>query len=152
MIYLNVGSGKSIREKDIIGIFDMDTSTVSPITRKLLSEADKQKRTETPSYEIPKSFVLYRAENGETRVCFSQFSSASLFGRMGKGNIRQLVKAKIYVLFKKRTKNFLNVFGKLKPRKLCQNRKSQLSENLRFLKKAWQKPLWRFAQRTFSLC
>lgn len=88
MIYLNVGSGKSIREKDIIGIFDMDTSTVSPVTRKLLSEADKQKRTETPSYEIPKSFVLYRAENGETKVCFSQFSSASLFGRMGKGNIR----------------------------------------------------------------
>ena len=88
MIYLNVGSGKSIKEKDIIGIFDMDTSTVSPVTRKLLSEADKQKRTETPSYEIPKSFVLYRAENGETKVCFSQFSSASLFGRMGKGNIR----------------------------------------------------------------
>lgn len=88
MIYLNVGSGKSIREKDIIGIFDMDTSTVSPITRKLLSEADKQKRTETPSYEIPKSFVIYKAENGETKVCFSQFSSASLFGRMGKGNIR----------------------------------------------------------------
>ena len=88
MIYLNVGSGKSIKEKDIIGIFDMDTSTVSPITRKLLSEADKQKRTETPSYEIPKSFVIYRAENGETKVCFSQFSSASLFGRMGKGNIR----------------------------------------------------------------
>ena len=88
MIYLNVGSGKSIKEKDVIGIFDMDTSTVSPITRKLLSEADKQKRIETPSYEIPKSFVLYRAENGETRACFSQFSSASLFGRMGKGNIR----------------------------------------------------------------
>ena len=88
MIYLNVGSGKSIREKDIIGIFDMDTSTVSPITRKLLSEADKQKRTEAPSYEIPKSFVLYCAENGETKVCFSQFSSASLFGRMGKGSVR----------------------------------------------------------------
>ncbi len=88
MIYLNVGSGKIIREKDIIGIFDMDTSTVSPITRKLLSEADKQKRTETPSYEIPKSFVIYRAENGVTKVCFSQFSSASLFGRMGKGSVR----------------------------------------------------------------
>ena len=88
MIYLNVGSGKSIREKDIIGIFDMDTSTVSPITRKLLSEADKQKRTETPSYEIPKSFIVYKAENDETKVCFSQFSSASLFGRMGKENIR----------------------------------------------------------------
>ena len=88
MIYLHVGGGKSIRERDVIGIFDMDTSTVSPITRKLLSEADKQGRTETPSYEIPKSFILYKAENGETKVCFSQFSSASLFGRMGKGSVR----------------------------------------------------------------
>ena len=88
MIYLNVGAGKSIKEKDIIGIFDMDTSTVSPVTRKLLSTAEKEKRTESPSYEIPKSFILYKAENGETKVCFSQFSSASLFGRMGKGSVR----------------------------------------------------------------
>ena len=88
MIYLHVGAGKSIREKDVIGIFDMDTSTVSPVTRKLLSQAEKEKRTESPSYEIPKSFILYRAENGETKVCFSQFSSASLFGRMGKGSVR----------------------------------------------------------------
>lgn len=88
MIYLNVGAGKSIREKDIIGIFDMDTSTVSPITRKLLSEADKAHLTESPSYEIPKSFIIYRAEDGETKVCFSQFSSASLLGRTEKGNVR----------------------------------------------------------------
>ena len=91
MIYLHVGAGKSIRECNIIGIFDMDTSTVSPITRKLLAGAEKEKRTESPSLEIPKSFILYRAENGETKVCFSQFSSASLFGRMGKGSVRQMV-------------------------------------------------------------
>lgn len=88
MIYLNVGSGKSIKESDVIGIFDMDTSTVSPVTRKLLSVAEKEKRTESPSYEIPKSFIVYRAENGEIKVCFSQFSSTSLFGRMGKGSVR----------------------------------------------------------------
>ena len=82
MIYLNVGSGKSIKEKDIIGIFDMDTSTVSPITRKLLTEAEKAHRTEFPSYEIPKSFILYLSEDGKTKVCFSQFSSASLLGRI----------------------------------------------------------------------
>ena len=75
MIYLHVGGGKSIREKDVVGIFDMDTSTVSPITRKLLSTAEKEKRTESPSYEIPKSFIIYRAENGETKICFSQFSA-----------------------------------------------------------------------------
>lgn len=88
MIYLNVGGGKSIREKDIIGIFDMDTSTVSPITRKLLSEADRAHLTETPSFEIPKSFVVYRADDGSTKVCFSQFSSVSLLGRVGNRNVR----------------------------------------------------------------
>lgn len=88
MIYLNVGGGKSIKEKDIIGIFDMDTSTVSPITRKLLSEAEKEGRTEFPSFEIPKSFIVYHdGEKGSQRIkiCFSQFSSASLLGRVEKG-------------------------------------------------------------------
>lgn len=88
MIYLNVGAGKSIREKDIIGIFDMDTSTVSPITRKFLSDADRAHMTESPSLEIPKSFILYRSDDGKTRSCFSQFSSASLIGRVGKGSVR----------------------------------------------------------------
>ena len=88
MIYLHVGGGKSIREKDVVGIFDMDMATVSPVTRKFLSDAEKNKKTESPSYEIPKSFIVYKTENGETKVCFSQFSSASLFGRMGKGSVR----------------------------------------------------------------
>ena len=88
MIYLNVGSGKSIREKDIIGIFDTDTSTVSAISRKFLSDAERAHLTEMPSLEIPKSFVLYRTEGGEIKVCFSQFSSASLLGRVGNKSVR----------------------------------------------------------------
>ena len=88
MIYLNVGAGKSIRENDIIGIFDMDTATVSPITRKLLSEADKAHLTESPSLEIPKSFIVYKSNDSKISICFSQFSSASLLGRVGKESIR----------------------------------------------------------------
>ena len=82
MIYLHVGSNKSIREKDIIGIFDLDTSTVSSVTRKYLSAAEKNGKTESATNEIPKSFIIYKkdSENGE-KVCFSQFSSSSLFGR-----------------------------------------------------------------------
>ena len=82
MIYLNVGGGKSIKEKNIVGIFDMDTSTVSSVTRKLLSEAERNNRTEFPSLEIPKSFILYKSDDGKFKVCFSQFSSASLLGRV----------------------------------------------------------------------
>lgn len=88
MIYLNVGSGKSIKESDIIGIFDTDTSTVSVVSRKFLSDAERAHLTEMPSLEIPKSFILYRTEGGQTKVCFSQFSSASLLGRLGRGNVR----------------------------------------------------------------
>ena len=82
MIYLHIGSNKSIREKDIIGIFDLDTSTVSSVTRKYLSAAEKNGKTESATNEIPKSFIIYKKEGEKReRVCFSQFSSSSLFGR-----------------------------------------------------------------------
>lgn len=86
MIYLSVGAGKSIREKNIIGIFDMDTATVSPVTRKFLSSAERAGKTYSPTYEIPKSFIVYADEDESkgNRVCLSQFSTASLVGRIEK--------------------------------------------------------------------
>jgi hypothetical protein len=80
-MYLHVGNNKSIRKKHIIGIFDTDNSTVSGITRKFLSDAGKRGSVSSASDEIPKSFVLYK-EGGEIKICFSQLSSASLFGRL----------------------------------------------------------------------
>ena len=79
-MYLHVGNHKNIREKNIIGIFDIDKSTVSPITRKFLSDAQKRGAVISAKDEIPKSFVLY-TENGESRVCFSQISPSALIGR-----------------------------------------------------------------------
>ncbi len=84
MIYLSVGAGKSIREKNIIGIFDMDTATVSPVTRKFLSSAEKAGKTYSPTYEIPKAFIVYADGKEGNKVCLSQFSSASLVGRIEK--------------------------------------------------------------------
>jgi hypothetical protein len=82
MLYLNVGNNKSIREKEIIGIFDLDTSTVSSITRKYLSESERRGEVEGLLEEIPKSFILYGKEKKrENRIVFSQFSSSALRGR-----------------------------------------------------------------------
>ncbi|MBE6630859.1 MAG: DUF370 domain-containing protein [Ruminococcaceae bacterium] len=81
-MFLHVGNNRNIREKDIIGIFDADTSTVSMITRKYLSSAQKRGEVEASSEEIPKSFVLYRKGDGFA-ICFSQLSSAALLGRSG---------------------------------------------------------------------
>ena len=83
-MYLHVGNNQNIRLKDIIGIFDADTATVSAITKKYLSDADHQKSVKFASEEIPKSFVLYKDSKKQGYcICFSQLSSSSLCGRIG---------------------------------------------------------------------
>jgi len=79
-MYLHVGNGKNLRESKIIGIFDADTATVSPITRKYLSNAEKAGAVESAVEEIPKSFVLYDS-GGNYKICFSQISTSALIGR-----------------------------------------------------------------------
>ena len=79
-MYLHVGNNKNLRESSIIGIFDTDNATLSSITRKFLSNAEKSGKVESAVEEIPKSFVLYR--DGDTvKICFSQLSSSALLGR-----------------------------------------------------------------------
>lgn len=82
-MYLHVGNSRNIRTRDIIGIFDADTATISAVTKKYLAAADAKKAVSFASEEIPKSFVVYRERNGNYKICFSQLSSASLIGRVG---------------------------------------------------------------------
>ena len=79
-MFLHVGNNKNIRIKNVIGIFDMDNTTVSAITRKYLTGKQKQGLVESAMEEIPKSFILYR-EGEEYKICFSQLSTAALMGR-----------------------------------------------------------------------
>ena len=79
-MYLHVGNGKNIRTKNIIGIFDTDNATVSPITRAFLRDSEKKGVLSSAIAEIPKSFVLHD-DDGRAQVCFSQLSSASLENR-----------------------------------------------------------------------
>ncbi len=82
-MFLHIGNSKNVRERDIIGIFDADTATVSGITRKYLSACEKKGLLSTAGEEIPKSFVLYK-KDGKASVCFSQLSTAALLGRSEK--------------------------------------------------------------------
>jgi len=80
-MFLHAGNGKNIREKDIIGIFDMDNATISSLTRKYLSAEQKRGSLLDVSTDIPKSFIIYKAGN-ETKVLFSTLSTSALLGRM----------------------------------------------------------------------
>ena len=57
-MYVHLGVDSVVKEDDIIGIFDLDSTTVSKHTRKFLNEAEKQKKVINVSFELPKSFVL----------------------------------------------------------------------------------------------
>ena len=59
-MYLHLGQDTVITTKSIIGIFDMDTSTVNKATRDYLSNAEKNKKTVYVNFELPKSFVVCR--------------------------------------------------------------------------------------------
>lgn len=86
-MYLHLGQTTVINTKDILGIFDLDTSTVSKHTRDYLSEKEKQKKVVTVSYDLPKSFTVCVNNDGtEENVYISQLSTATLEKRAnGKG-------------------------------------------------------------------
>lgn len=78
-MYLHLGESTIVKTKDIVGIFDMDTSTVMKSSRTFLNKAEKEKRTVIVSYELPKSFVVYSEKNNKhKKIYISQLSSLTL--------------------------------------------------------------------------
>lgn len=75
-MYLYLGGNAVINTKNIIGIFDMDTSTVNKATRDYLSFAEKNKKVIYVNYELPKSFVVC---NDKIYVC--PFNTTTLHKR-----------------------------------------------------------------------
>ena len=81
MKYLHLGKDTSIEIANIVGIFDLDTSTVSKHTRSFLSVCEKENRIVNVSYELPKSYILYDF-GGEYSVYLSPLNTATLIKRM----------------------------------------------------------------------
>lgn len=79
-MYLHLGQDTIVNERDVVGVFDMDNSTVSRHTRDFLARAQREGRVVNVSMELPKSFVVCR-ENGRETVYISQISTATLLRR-----------------------------------------------------------------------
>ena len=76
-MYLHVGNGKSLKKKDIIGIFDLDTATVSRITKGFINEKQKNGDIEYLDSDLPRSFILYESRSG-VKVRLSRISTQGL--------------------------------------------------------------------------
>lgn len=79
-MYLHLGQNTVVDTEQLLGVFDLDNSTVSKHTRDFLARAQKEGRVVNVSMELPKSFVVCRDKKGET-VYLSQLSSATLLRR-----------------------------------------------------------------------
>ncbi|MBW7572917.1 extracellular matrix regulator RemB [Caproiciproducens faecalis] len=82
-MYLHLGQDTVIKVSDIVGIFDMETSTISRSTRDYLSAAQKKGRVVNVSMEMPKSFVLCCDKSNRMTVYITQISSSTLLKRTG---------------------------------------------------------------------
>ena len=66
-MYLHLGQDTVICTDDIIGIFDLDNTTVSKITRDMLRTVEQNNQTVTVGTDIPKSYVVCAKKNTAPR-------------------------------------------------------------------------------------
>ncbi len=77
-LFLHLGEDTVVHTRDIVGIFDMEKTTVTDASRRFLADAQKGGRVFTVSYDIPRSYVVCREADGTETVYISQISAATL--------------------------------------------------------------------------
>ncbi len=80
-MYLHIGNGASIKKESVIGIFDLDTATVSKITKKYINAKEKEGKVEYTDYDLPRAFIVSSDKRGE-KVSLSRISSIGLRQRI----------------------------------------------------------------------
>ena len=79
-MYLSIGNDMAVRDRSIIGIFDLDNTSTSRRTREFLDMAEKNGEV-VPCDDLPKSFIL-TAEYGLQKVHLTALSSSTLEKRL----------------------------------------------------------------------
>ena len=83
-MYLHLGQNTVITHDEILGIFDIDGTTVSKKTRDFLTKAEKEGKVKYVSTDLPKSFIVCK----DGTVYISQISPATLLKRVESGELR----------------------------------------------------------------
>lgn len=76
-MFLHIGNKKSIPKKNVIGIFDLDTASLTKDGKKFLGRMEKEGLIEYEDYDLPRSFVLFD-EGQMKKIKLSRISSQGL--------------------------------------------------------------------------
>ena len=80
-MYLHIGNGITVLKKSIIGIFDLDSSTVSAVTKRYINKNEKEGNIIYGDSDLPRTFVLHEEGSGEEKkykIKLSRISSQGL--------------------------------------------------------------------------
>ncbi len=80
-VYLHIGNDIIVDINKIVGIFDMENTTVSRLGRRFLPNAQKNGIIINATEDLPKSYVVTK-RGGETRVYISSVSTQVLSKRL----------------------------------------------------------------------
>ena len=84
MKYLHLGKGMVVRDDEIVGIFDLDITSQSHLTRKYLAACEKAGQVENAAEDLPRSFVVLEG-GGRRKLVLSQMNTATLLKRVKSG-------------------------------------------------------------------
>lgn len=79
-MFLHIGGDAVCRKDDIIGVFDMDNTTIARASREFLTNAQKTNKVSDICDDLPKSYVVTEF-GGEENVYISSVSSQTIYKR-----------------------------------------------------------------------
>ena len=82
-MYIHLGNNVMLPTQEIIGIFDLENTSISKRTRDFLNKAEKEGRVITISYDLPRTFVIAGKKHSQAKIYISQISSQTLLKRTG---------------------------------------------------------------------
>ena len=86
MGYLHIGMNVMVDPRRVIGIFDLDNTSTSKLTRRFLDGAEKEGVVQSACEDIPRSFVVCDHPYHRQIIYISQLNSQTLQKRaQGKG-------------------------------------------------------------------
>ena len=90
-MYIHLGQNQVINMKDVIGIFDIENTSVSKNTREFLVKMSKKNKVVYVNEDLPKSFVIAKKDN-DSIIYITSLASSTLKKRTENRELEWLFK------------------------------------------------------------
>ena len=87
-MYLHVGGDYLVRKDKIIGIFDIENTSIGKATRDFFRRCEQNKNVINVSFDLPRSFIL----DNEDKIYISPISPQTLLKRMNQKTLEKTVR------------------------------------------------------------